>query len=80
METAIIVRGRLSDSRHIELDEPVTELGNGDLEVVLRIAPGTQQKVQEDVFDLIARLPAGSSTKEDIDNDVKEERMAWGDR
>jgi hypothetical protein len=35
METAVIVRGRLSDSRHIELDEAVSGI-EGEVEVVLR--------------------------------------------
>jgi hypothetical protein len=38
MERAIIVRGKLSDPRHIELDEPVTEV-QGTVEVVVRPVP-----------------------------------------
>jgi hypothetical protein len=37
--TAITVRGKLADSRHVELDEPVTEFV-GAVEVVLRPADG----------------------------------------
>lgn len=39
MDRAIIVRGNLSDPKHIELDEPVTEV-QGPVEVVLRAVPG----------------------------------------
>jgi hypothetical protein len=38
VERAIVVRGKLSDPRHIELDEPVTEL-RGSVEVVVRPVP-----------------------------------------
>jgi hypothetical protein len=37
MGSAVTVRGKLADSRHIELDEPVTEIV-GPVEVVLRPA------------------------------------------
>jgi len=37
MNRTIVVSGRLSDSRHVELDEPVTEI-EGPVEVVLRPA------------------------------------------
>ena len=42
MERAIIVRGNLSDPRHIELQEPVTEV-QGAVEVVVRpVAAGSR--------------------------------------
>jgi hypothetical protein len=37
MSRTIVVSGRLSDSRHVELDEPVTEI-EGRVEVALRPA------------------------------------------
>lgn len=37
MEYGIVVRGSISDPKHIELDEPVTEL-RGLVEVILRPA------------------------------------------
>lgn len=40
MNRTIVVSGRLSDSRHVELDEPVTEI-EGPVEVVLR--PATEK-------------------------------------
>ena len=40
MSRTIVVSGRLSDSRHVELDEPVTEI-EGRVEVALR--PATQR-------------------------------------
>ncbi|MDI7267225.1 MAG: DUF2281 domain-containing protein [Myxococcota bacterium] len=32
------------------------------------------------VFELVARLPPGTRTKEDVDRQLEEERAAWGDR
>ena len=79
MERAVVVRGRLADSRHIELDEPVTEL-DGAVEVVLRPIPTRVEGEEEDIFDFIAKLPPGTRSKEDIDRQMREERESWGDR
>jgi hypothetical protein len=79
METALILRGRLSDPRHIELDEAVAGI-EGEVEVVLRavIAPGPPEVV--DVFDLISAAAPGTRSKADIDHQLADERGAWGDR
>ncbi len=79
MERAIVVRGRLADSQHIELDEPVTEL-EGPVEVVLRAVPHRSEGEEEDIFDFIAKLPPGTRSKENIDRQIREERDSWGDR
>lgn len=42
MAKAVIARGRMQDPRHIELDEPVTDL-DGEIEVVLRSARATHR-------------------------------------
>ena len=47
METARTVRGRLSNSRHIELDEPVSEM-DGEVEIVLHRV--VAQSVKPDEF------------------------------
>jgi actin-like ATPase involved in cell morphogenesis len=73
MDTAVIVRGRVTDSRHIELDEPVGQL-EGAVEVTLRPVPPDQG---EDIVEFLARLPGGTRTKEDIDRQVREERDSW---
>jgi len=79
MERAVVVRGKLADSQHIELDEPVTELV-GPVEVVLRPIPASVGSEEEDIFDFIAKLPPGTRSKEDIDRQMREERESWGDR
>jgi len=77
MERAIVVRGRLSDPRHIELEEPVTGL-QGPVEVVVRPLPAAP--AGPDVFDLIAAQPPGTRSKSDIDRQIRDERDAWGNR
>jgi len=79
MERAVVVRGRLTDAQHIELDEPVTDL-DGPVDVVLRRIPSGTADQDEDIFDFIARLPPGTRTKEEIDQQLREERNGWGDR
>jgi hypothetical protein len=79
MARAVVVTGKLSDVRHIELDEPVTEI-EGAVEVVLRPRKTTPAGKTGSIFDLIARLPGGTRSKEDIDRQTREERESWGDR
>jgi hypothetical protein len=79
METALILRGRLSDSRHIELHEPVPGM-IGEVEVVLRPVATPSQPGAVDVFELIAAATPGTRSKEDIDRQIAEERGSWGDR
>lgn len=78
MEKAVIVRGRLSDPTHVELDEAVTDVA-GSVEVVLRQAAVANEQVTPDVFDLIAALPSGTRTRAEIDAQVFAERDSWGD-
>jgi hypothetical protein len=76
MRPSFKLRGKMSDSRHIELSEPVTGVGE-EVEVVIRpLTPSSGQ----DVFDIIALLAAGSGTKIDIDRQILEERVSWEDR
>jgi len=51
MEYSIVVQGSLSDPRHIELDEPVTEL-RGPVEVILRPArAGASPKAPDEAWE-----------------------------
>ena len=77
MERAVVVRGKLIDAQHIELDEPVTDL-SGPVDVVLRRVPADIEG--QDIFDFIAALPPGTRTKDDIDRQIHEDRKCWGDR
>jgi len=79
MERAIVVRGELADARHIELEEPITEI-RGKVEVIVRSLHEEHVEAPEDIFDFIASLPPGTRSKEDIDRQIREERESWGDR
>jgi len=79
MERALVIRGNLSDPRHIELDEPILEL-HGPVEVVVRPLPSARSDGGRHFLQLIAVLPPGTRTKEDIDRQIRQERDAWGDR
>ena len=79
MSEPIILRGRLLDSRHIELDEPISNI-TGRIEISIRPIALDDQGVPVDVLDFIESLPPGTRTKEDIDKQIKEERDSWGDR
>ena len=76
MSRSIITRGKFSDPRHIELAEPVREIG-GEVEVSIRPLPGTQN---HDVFDVIAAFGSGSRSKAEIDRQIQEERGSWDRR
>jgi len=75
MEHAVIVRGRMTDERHIELNEPVDDV-NGAVEVTVRQVSAAV-KVEEDILDFLARIPRGTRTKEDIDHYLQGERDSW---
>lgn len=79
MERAVVVRGRLCDPRHIELDEPIVDI-QGSVELVVRGSGASPLGAGRDVFDLIATLPPGGRTREDIDRQVQEDRDSWGNR
>lgn len=79
MERAIIVRGRISGPRRIDLEEPLDEV-TGDVELVVRSLEPVREPPAQDVFDFVRALPPGTRTKEDIDRQVAEEHDAWGDR
>jgi hypothetical protein len=79
MDKAVIVRGRLTGLRHIDLDEPVTGM-EGAVEVVVRPLPRQIEQGQIDVFDFIARLSPGSRTKDEIDHQIQHERESWGEQ
>ena len=79
METAVIVRGKMADSRHIELDEAVPGMA-GAVEVVLRAVVKAAEVSAPDVFDVIASLSPGACSKAEIDQQIADERASWGER
>lgn len=75
----IVVRGRLSGPRRIDLDEAVDDV-TGEVEVVVRPIEPKQPPVRRKLLDVIRSLPPGTRSKEDIDRQIAEERASWGDR
>lgn len=78
MQRAIIIRGRLADSRHIELDEPVDEM-QGKVEITLRSVT-EDARPRRDIAEIIASMRGGGRTKEEIDAQIAGERASWDDR
>jgi hypothetical protein len=87
MERPIIVRGRLSGPRRIDLDEAVDEV-TGEVEVVVRAVSSGETSSGEPagppqrrkLLDVIRSLPPGARSQDDIDQQLAEERASWGDR
>jgi hypothetical protein len=69
MGKAITVRGKLADPRHVELEEPVTDLA-GRLEVVLRPVPADSSEQAAPASDplAIARALQASAPRQRSDS------------
>ncbi|MCL2723292.1 MAG: hypothetical protein FWD69_02550 [Polyangiaceae bacterium] len=76
MDRAIIVRGRLNGPQRIDLEEPVKEI-TGEVEVVIHPIERAGTKSREDIFEFLRSLPTGTRSKEDIDQQIAEERSSW---
>ncbi len=76
MRRALIVKGRLTGPRSVELDRPVT---SAESEVEVRIRPLANDN-GESITEFLRRLPPGKRSKEEIDKQVRGERDSWGDR
>jgi len=77
-EHALIVRGRISNSRHIELDEAVPGM-DGEVEVVVRRVTAPEPTRALDVFELISAGAPGTRSRADIDRQIADERGSWSD-
>lgn len=78
MERGAVIRGRLR-GRVIELDEPVDDVDEGEVEVQIRSVQGATPR-PPDVLDVIAALPEGHRTKADIDQQLADDRSGWSGR
>lgn len=75
MERAQVVRGWLR-GRHIDLDEPVSEL-DGEVEVTVRPVAATARPTVADLLVVVATFPPGTRTKEEIDRQIRDDRAGW---
>lgn len=73
MTHAIIIKGRVTGPRSIEVDEP---LHAEEVEVIVR----PRSQAGQDIVEFLKGLPPGTRSKEDIDRQIREERSSWGDR
>ena len=79
MQNLTIVTGRMTGPTSIELDRPLPDL-HGEVEVVLRPRHSTGVAADaQTVADLLAHLPPGTLTREQIDQRLREERDSWED-
>jgi len=74
--SVIRVRGRLTDDRHVELDEPVPQGAGAAADVVVEIA--TPADAAQALIDYIDSLPPGTRSDEQIDADLDAQRDGWG--
>ncbi|MGH2585187.1 MAG: hypothetical protein ACRDJE_09755 [Dehalococcoidia bacterium] len=79
MERAIVVKGRVVGPTTVELDQPVAGVA-GEVDVVLRILDTGNGTPEETIFDFLRRLPPGTRSKDEIDQQVRAERESWDDR
>jgi hypothetical protein len=77
MERGAVIRGRLH-GQVIELDGPVDDVDEGEVEVHIRSVQGATLR-PPDLLDVIATLPQGHRTKADIDQQLADERFGWSD-
>lgn len=78
MERGAVIRGHLH-GRVIELDEPVDDVAEGEVEVQVRSVQSATPRPL-DLLDVIASLPMGNRTKADIDQQLTDERFGWSGR
>lgn len=75
MQNVVLIKGRLTGPRSVELDEPVTDM-TGEVEVILRPYQGADAKKQS-VSAFLSSLPPGTRSREQIDQQLREERGEW---
>lgn len=72
MRDKLVIKGRLTDDRHVELSEPVRDV-NPQVEVTFEpMAPARLS-----ILELLRERGPGTKTKEQIDAELREERASW---
>jgi hypothetical protein len=79
MQKIHIISGRLIDSTHVELDEPAENV-RGEVQVLVKALTDTRSDDGMSMLEFIDSLPPGTRSKKDIDQQIRAERDAWGDR
>jgi len=79
MDNSLVIKGRLTGPKSVELDQAVTG-AKTEVEVLVHPLVSTQPTNGETISQFLRRLPAGKRTKQEIDQQVQDERDSWGDR
>lgn len=82
MRNVIIIKGRLTSPKSVELFEEVAGVA-ADVEVTVRPTEekggSARSPAPETIVDFLRGLPVGTRGKDEIDGQVAAERDAWGD-
>jgi hypothetical protein len=79
MHDARVIKGRLTGPKNVELDQAVTG-AQPEVEVLVHPLTADPPSNGETISQFLRRLPPGTRTKQDIDQQVQDERGSWGDR
>lgn len=72
MSRTIVVKGRVTGPKTVELDQALPERTR-EVQVAAQISDEAGGRVS----DYLRGLPPGSRTREEIDRQIREERDAW---
>jgi hypothetical protein len=72
MPRTVVIKGRVVGPRTVELEQALPERTR-EVEVVARVVENNGGKLS----DYVRGLPTGTRSKEDIDQQIREERDTW---
>jgi hypothetical protein len=75
--TFALVQRLLAAKRDLRLEKDLASLDASDAVTVRQVEPS---RPGQDIFEFLRSLPPGTRSKEDIDQQMAEERDSWGDR
>ncbi len=78
MQRIHIISGRLVGPTQVELDEPAGEVTTS-VQVLVKPLGGTREEGRQSFAEFLRGLPAGTRSREEIDEQIRAERDAWGD-
>lgn len=76
MPRTVVVRGRVVGPSTVQLEEPLPEQAS-EVEVRAELPDEAGDTRRGRLSDYLRSLPPGTRTKEDIDQQVREERDSW---
>jgi len=79
MQNALVIKGRLTGPKSVELEQAVTG-AQAEVEVLIHPLSCTPLENGETISQFLRRLPPGKLSKQQIDKQMQDERASWGDR